>query len=55
MKTQLDERKDLVSKIENISSIETIRQIKTFIAGMEAGKALDILQKKERRTAESAN
>lgn len=40
MKTQLDEKQDLISKVESLSSIDEIRQLKVFIAGMEAGKAV---------------
>lgn len=46
MKRQLDEKQDLIHKIESISSIEDIRQLKVFIAGMEAGKNLKEIQSK---------
>lgn len=38
MKTQLDEKRDLMHKVERLSSIEEIQKLKIFIAGMEAGK-----------------
>lgn len=40
MKTQLDERQDLLSKIERLSSADEVQKVKVFIAGMEAGKAV---------------
>lgn len=40
MKTQLDEKRDLILKIERISSVDEVRKLKVFIAGMEAGKAI---------------
>lgn len=39
MRTQLDEKQDLMHKVERLSSIEEIQKLKIFIAGMEAGKA----------------
>lgn len=41
MKTQLDEKQDLLRKIEHLSSIDDIRKVKIFIAGMEARKELE--------------
>lgn len=38
MRTKLDEKKDLLHKVENLSSAEEVQKIKIFIAGMEAGK-----------------
>lgn len=40
MKTQLDEKQDLLSKIERLSSADEVQKVKAFIAGMEAGKAV---------------
>lgn len=40
MKTQLDERQDLLSKIERLSSADEVQKVKVFIAGMEAEKAV---------------
>ena len=40
MKTQLDEKQDLMRKIERLSTADEVRQLKIFIAGMEAGKAV---------------
>lgn len=40
MKIQLDERQDLLSKIERLSSADEVQKVKAFIAGMEAGKAV---------------
>lgn len=40
MKTQLDEKQNLLSKIERLSSVDEVRKVKVFIAGMEAGKAI---------------
>ncbi len=39
MKTQLDEKQDLLSKVESLSSADEVQKVKIFIAGMEAGKA----------------
>lgn len=40
MKTQLDEKQDLLRKIERLSSADEVQKVKVFIAGMEAGKAV---------------
>ena len=40
MKTQLDEKQDLMRKVESLSSDDEIQRLKVFIAGMEAGKAV---------------
>ena len=40
MKTQLDEKQDLINKIKNISSVDDVLKVKVFIAGLEAGKAI---------------
>lgn len=40
MKTQLDEKQDLLRKIERLSSVDEVQRVKVFIAGMEAGKAV---------------
>lgn len=39
MITQLDERGELLRKVEGISSADDIQRLKVFIAGMEAGRA----------------
>ena len=38
MKTQLDERQELLRKIKRLSPAD-IQKVKVFIAGVEAGKA----------------
>ena len=38
MKTQLDEKQDLLIKVERLSSADEVQKVKVFIAGMEAGK-----------------
>jgi poly(3-hydroxybutyrate) depolymerase len=40
MKTQLDEKQDLLRKVERLSSADEVQKVKVFIAGMEAGKAV---------------
>ena len=40
MKTQLDEKQDLLRKVERLSSADEVQKVKVFIAGMEAGKAI---------------
>lgn len=40
MKTQLDEKQDLLRKIEHISSADDIQRVKIFIAGLEAGRGI---------------
>lgn len=40
MITELDEKQELVRKIENLSSIDEVQKLKVFIAGMEAGKTV---------------
>ena len=40
MKTQLDEKQDLLCKVERLSSADEVQKVKVFIAGMEAGKAV---------------
>ena len=40
MKTQLDEKQDLMRKVERLSSADEVQKVKVFIAGMEAGKAV---------------
>lgn len=40
MKTQLDEKEELIRKIEQLTSSDEIQQVKIFIAGMEAGKSV---------------
>ena len=40
MRIQLDEKQDLLSKIERLSSADEVQKVKAFIAGMEAGKAV---------------
>ena len=40
MKTQLDEKQDLINKIKGLSSVDEIQKLKVFIAGMEAGKTV---------------
>ena len=40
MKTQLDEKQDLLRKIARLSSADEVQKVKAFIAGMEAGKAI---------------
>ena len=40
MKTQLDKKRDLLSKVERLSSADEVQKVKVFIAGMEAGKAI---------------
>lgn len=39
MKTQLDEKQDLLRKVKSLSSVD-IQKLKVFIAGMEAGKTV---------------
>ena len=40
MKTQLDEKQDLLRKVARLSSADEVQKVKAFIAGMEAGKAI---------------
>ena len=42
MKIQLDEKQDLIRKIKRRSSADEIQKVKVFIAGMEAGKEIQI-------------
>lgn len=39
MKTQLDERQELINKIE-VLRVCDVRALKVFVAGMDAGKTL---------------
>jgi len=50
MKTKLDEKQDLMKKIERLSSADEVQKLKVFIAGMEAGKGMRFAEKE---TAES--
>lgn len=45
--TELDEKLDLIKKVERISSAEEVQKLKVFIAGMEAGKAAWELESKK--------
>lgn len=45
MKTQLDERQELIQKIKCIVSEDEIRKVKIFIAGLEAGKNVKELER----------
>ena len=49
MKTQLDEKQELIKKIEFISNSDEIQKLKIFISGMEAGKT--IMDKEPERAA----
>lgn len=40
MKTQLDEKQELLCKLERLDSPEEVRQVAAYIAGLEAGKAI---------------
>lgn len=40
MKTQLDEKQDLLRKVERLSSADEVQKVKAFIVGMEVGKAV---------------
>lgn len=51
MRTQLDEKKELMNKIE-ILSVSDIQKVKVFIAGMEAEKIIrDCKEEKELQVA----
>ena len=39
MKTQLDERRELIQKIEQLN-VSDIQKLKVFLAGIEAGKTI---------------
>lgn len=45
MKTQLDEKKELLRKVECLSSADEIQKVKVFIAGMEAERELQFPEK----------
>ena len=40
MRTQLDARQELLQKVKQLSSYDEILRVQAFIAGMEAGKAI---------------
>lgn len=44
MKAQLDEKQELMAKVERLSAAE-LRAVKVFIAGLDAGKALQARMK----------
>ena len=40
MQTQLDDKQELIRKLERLSSADDVQKLKVFIAGLEAGKAI---------------
>ena len=45
MKTQLDDKQDLIQKIELLSASD-VQKLKVFLAGVEAGKTVRVLEQK---------
>ena len=46
--TQLDEKQELIQKIERLSSADDIQKVKIFISGLEAGKAAKMAERDEK-------
>ena len=40
MRTQLDEKREAIKKIEQLTSADEILRVQAFIAGLEAGQEL---------------
>lgn len=40
MRTQLDVKQELIQKVKQLSSYDEILRVQAFIAGLEAGKAI---------------
>lgn len=52
MKTQLDERQELINKIE-VLRVCDVRALKVFVAGMDAGKTLQSSTEKAEKEVKS--